>query len=321
MASSLIRINEATAEELQALPSIGPKRADRIIRYREQVSPLTHYSHLATAAGIGHNRARDMARHIDWSAAKRPWTASILFAACAGIACIFLYHYALQGEYVAGPGPGSSLYFICILLILSGSFVAIVTQLLANLSLRIPGAGWFAVIGFASGIMLLAALVLTTFLSGSDDRFTTHVIETGELTLFISIIIVLLYGPGWHVRSSLRGFGAAAIIFDLSQVALGTITLAVLTIQHRPALIAVLFGLWAGVTLGINSRELIQGRSSYVGSLTERERARLQFIVSEESATPPGAVAARLLRPAGWLLAALSLALIGWCIRMLLERY
>jgi competence protein ComEA len=47
-----IDINTATAAELQALPGIGPKLADEIIRYR-QSHPFTEHREIINVKGIG----------------------------------------------------------------------------------------------------------------------------------------------------------------------------------------------------------------------------------------------------------------------------
>lgn len=54
-ASSLITINEATVQELQVLSHIGPKRAERIVSYRQNVEPIGSERMLAIASGLGKN--------------------------------------------------------------------------------------------------------------------------------------------------------------------------------------------------------------------------------------------------------------------------
>ena len=48
-----ININEATLEELQALPRIGPAMAARIVNYREQNGPFRQKRDLMKVKGIG----------------------------------------------------------------------------------------------------------------------------------------------------------------------------------------------------------------------------------------------------------------------------
>jgi competence protein ComEA len=46
-------INTATAEELQALKGIGPKRAEAIIRYRAENGPIRSAQDLLSVPGLG----------------------------------------------------------------------------------------------------------------------------------------------------------------------------------------------------------------------------------------------------------------------------
>jgi competence protein ComEA len=52
-AASILNINTATAEELEALPKIGPVLAQRIIDYRQANGPFTSLEELLEVAGIG----------------------------------------------------------------------------------------------------------------------------------------------------------------------------------------------------------------------------------------------------------------------------
>ena len=51
-----VNINKADAEQLQALPGIGPGTAERIIRYREQHGPFQRIEELMNVRGIGPRR-------------------------------------------------------------------------------------------------------------------------------------------------------------------------------------------------------------------------------------------------------------------------
>ena len=48
-----IQLNQATAEELQALPGIGPALSERIVIYRTENGPFRSIEHLAEVKGIG----------------------------------------------------------------------------------------------------------------------------------------------------------------------------------------------------------------------------------------------------------------------------
>lgn len=48
-----IPLNQATAEQLQELPGVGPALAERIISYRDEHGPFTSVDQLAGVKGIG----------------------------------------------------------------------------------------------------------------------------------------------------------------------------------------------------------------------------------------------------------------------------
>jgi len=50
---ALLDLNNATVEQLEDLPQIGPKRAESIVRYRETHGPFARIEDLAQVAGIG----------------------------------------------------------------------------------------------------------------------------------------------------------------------------------------------------------------------------------------------------------------------------
>lgn len=54
--SSLVRVNEASATELEALPGIGPALAARIVSYRASHGPFLAVGDLARVSGIGRVR-------------------------------------------------------------------------------------------------------------------------------------------------------------------------------------------------------------------------------------------------------------------------
>lgn len=53
---SPINLNQATAEELQVLPGVGPALADRIVAYREANGLFTSLEQLVEVKGIGQRK-------------------------------------------------------------------------------------------------------------------------------------------------------------------------------------------------------------------------------------------------------------------------
>ena len=55
-----IDLNTATLGELQTLPGIGPKLAERIIQYRDQHAPICDFDEVLKVSGIGPKRHSTM---------------------------------------------------------------------------------------------------------------------------------------------------------------------------------------------------------------------------------------------------------------------
>lgn len=54
--SFVIDINQATAEDFQKLPGIGPELARRIVTFREKHGPFRRVEDLLAIRGIGHKK-------------------------------------------------------------------------------------------------------------------------------------------------------------------------------------------------------------------------------------------------------------------------
>ncbi|WP_096201332.1 helix-hairpin-helix domain-containing protein [Bacillus sp. FJAT-45350] len=59
-----IRINHASATELEQLPGIGPARAETIIEYRETNGPFSQVEDLVNVSGIGPKSLEKLKEHI-----------------------------------------------------------------------------------------------------------------------------------------------------------------------------------------------------------------------------------------------------------------
>ncbi len=63
-ATQTININTATAEQLQALPGIGPALAQRIVEYRQQHGPFQSPQDIMNVPGIGNSKFQNMKNMI-----------------------------------------------------------------------------------------------------------------------------------------------------------------------------------------------------------------------------------------------------------------
>jgi competence protein ComEA len=59
-----LNINEATREELERLPGIGPALAARIVEHRERHGRFRRAEHLMLVRGISERRFRQLSPHV-----------------------------------------------------------------------------------------------------------------------------------------------------------------------------------------------------------------------------------------------------------------
>jgi len=64
VSESAININVATTNELEKLPNVGIKTAERIIEYREKFGAFRKPEHLLLVSGISDKRFREMRNMI-----------------------------------------------------------------------------------------------------------------------------------------------------------------------------------------------------------------------------------------------------------------
>ena len=59
-----VHLNQATAEELQALPGIGPALSERIIAYRTEHGPFKSIDQLIEVKGVGEAKLAKFRDHL-----------------------------------------------------------------------------------------------------------------------------------------------------------------------------------------------------------------------------------------------------------------
>ncbi|MFZ1699887.1 MAG: helix-hairpin-helix domain-containing protein [Pyrinomonadaceae bacterium] len=59
-----ININTAPAEELERLPSIGPKTSEAIIQFRDENGPFRRVEHLMLVRGVSERRFAEIRPHL-----------------------------------------------------------------------------------------------------------------------------------------------------------------------------------------------------------------------------------------------------------------
>ena len=59
-----VQLNQATAEELQALPGVGPALSERIVVYRTEHGPFKSIDQLIEVKGIGEAKLAKLRDHL-----------------------------------------------------------------------------------------------------------------------------------------------------------------------------------------------------------------------------------------------------------------
>jgi len=63
-ATETIHLNQATAEELQALPGVGPELSERIVLYRTEHGPFKSVDQLTEVKGVGQTKLAKFKRQL-----------------------------------------------------------------------------------------------------------------------------------------------------------------------------------------------------------------------------------------------------------------
>jgi hypothetical protein len=259
--SARIKINEASAQTLCQLNRIGPRRAERIICYREQVRAIANAGELATAAGISHGQARALVHLIDWTIPERPRTRAMRLALTALAVVGLLYLYGLATDRLDYARPGAAMYNSTLQMIFAGCLLILTSIAFAPSGAARPGLQFLAVAFWISGFVLLAALVIGLEGAPPDD-FTNHVIASWAFGLYVLIVILVHFGPALAVRQIPEYLKWARTLYDYGQLPIALLISGSLLAADNGQTIDGVFGLWAGAIFIVNGHELARSRAS-----------------------------------------------------------
>ena len=286
MASSLIRINEATIIELQALRGIGPRRAEYIFDYRNAVTPICNTFDLATATGLGLKASQAIADQIDWTD-KRDINNSTLipFLITSTISIWLIFTGFDQITREPWAPPGSYLNFALALILMGG--LASTGDIAISLIRKLPSeTSWvflIAVVSISTGIAILAALVFSVPFKSYPIQFVETLGSTVNFLIFALIIVYLIYGPAVFLRVAVAenrapGISAGINTYDYSQVVIVAISAWVLLNRNYPLPLEEIFSIWCIAIVLINGLDLIRDNSAFVNVLSGLDQGRLRFI-------------------------------------------
>ena len=292
MASSLIRISEATTLELQALKGIGPKRASYIAAYRSDVAAIRNNFDLATVTGLSLDGAAQLTGQIDWRTNDRRGKINIWPVTFTGLACLWLI-YASFEQIIDEPfvTPGSY-YNISLLLILLGSFAAASDITIASFRNRSSETTWFFSIAtslLGIGLISLTVLMISGLIIDLTSDFTQTLNSTAGLVLYSLIIVWLMYGPALCLRTFIGeqgGIGSAIVVYDGGLAAIPLLCAITLTFFNSNLWIEEIFSAWRFTIVVVNAADLVKGNSAFIAMLSKLDQGRLRFIYSRRIEEP-----------------------------------
>ncbi len=284
MASSLIKINEATIEELQRLKGIGPKRAEYISAYRREITPICNTFDLAAATGLSLKASQDLASEIDWDVRDMeprsflPITITTLIA----IWLIFSGFEQITNEPWSPPG---SYFNFAIALILMGGLAATGDIAIASVRQRPTETSivfYIAVVSILLGFCVLIALLISGFLYEHPRNFKDALDGTVNFLGFTTLVLYLVYSPALFLRlgTAEKNVGRLQLAIDSYDYSLGIIAVLcglVLVTQNTNLFVEEVFAIWCVTILFICGTDLVKDQSAFVSMLSELDQSRVRF--------------------------------------------
>ncbi len=311
-ASSLIKINEATAEELQQLKLVGPKRAAKIIKYRDEVEPISSENTLASVTGLSIRQIANLSDQIDWQSNEAEVPSSIP-AIATYLAIAGFYFVATGGIGFSFESWDQTAYNILITVLLIGCALATTAIFASSMGVS---PRWATRINY-SGILVtataLAGMMLLVIASDStNEMFKRHLQLTTSFLTYVLIIFLFLYLPRLHLNLAQRislfsNFRLVADSFDIGQILLGLIVWINYQFEEDHSALSGFFLMWLGIVCLIHSFDMYRGKSAYLSSLSDKEIAKLFFLISQSEQQT---IQIRYPIPASTLLAVVGICLV-----------
>ena len=284
MASSLISINEATIGELQQLDGIGPKRSTYIVDFRNRVDLIRNTFDLATATGLSIKAAERLSPRIDWKTdAKQPfvlWPAGLVI-----LASLWFVVRGFQQLATEPLLPPYSYYNLSLCLILLGGLAAIgdiaVTMIRGHSHqfIRVPIlSACLSIAGFSVLILLSLSTVLVTY----PTAFQNTLGSTIQFISYCGLMFWLIYGPAFCLRLFIEDGGQGKLdsskcLYDISLVLAPFLPLYHLYVNNDPNWMTEMFAFWCAFVVTLGGRDLVRGRSAFIGTLSEIDQSRFWF--------------------------------------------
>ena len=300
--------------ELCRLMHIGEKRAERIIRYRQDVQAIMSVEALATAAGLSLRQALQIADDIDWGQDAGRRSNSNAGPVIAALSGLLLIAYFIVSSGIDTSSASALLFNGSVLLLISGCFLTIVAGVTRSSHLAASAFQLAAIACLACGAALLASLCLKVAFSDADDPLSRHIIASWRFVGFAGVVILVQFGPGLAFRLTPARLTGIRRLYDFC---LPVIALAVLiaALAHGPSdTIETIFLFWASIAFGLGGFTLARRGSAFASALPDDGQTALRFLDEENGQSNPRRKTARLAgnttMVAAALLAAISITMI-----------
>lgn len=289
VASSPIRINEATAEQLQTLRGIGPKRAAYIEQYRNEVAPLLNTFDLAAATGISLKAASEIAPMVTWDQQydqNRISTGPVIVTTLISMILLLTgFERITDSPFVA---PNSYL-ILSLALILLGGITASGDIAVAAIRQQPSETSWifsFAVLLAGAGFGILALLLIASPWADYPAPFTENLNQLGSFMGLGLLIAGALYGPSVCLRfmteeARVKGLPAAIKLFDLILIAIALIAISGVIFSVEKWGVTTVFAFWCLAFLGQSGFDMIRGTPGFINLLPKLDQGRIRFIARQ----------------------------------------
>lgn len=291
MASSLIRINEATTRELAALPGIGTTRARKIVRYRRSVGPLRNCYDLAAATGLPLSRLNDV-QSIDWTSGDPAGTD--LPGIIGGIMVAVLIVAASRIGNAAG--SSGALFHASTLMVALGIALTALSRWPTRraAALVLP-----ALAATASGLTLLGGIAVSTSVSSADPELRHRILLTILFMICAGTVFLTMLAPRLVVDYRTSWIEPVRRRHDLARLLLLPFSLGLVVLDLSNNLLEEIFALWAGAILITSAIESRHG--TFTASLGDRQRKAVSFLEKNGKLSAVNERASLKLQGAYWL--------------------
>jgi len=287
MASSLININSASLEELQAIDGIGAQLALRIIDFRSKSGGIVVKEQLVAVRGLGRKQIDQMALSIDWSTSGPNISresvsripALVMSVAVISILLLLIYPMVelLLEEFTHW--EDNILHWFTLaanllaILFTASTLILMLGWLLSIFYARSSAPAKITRYGSGATVTFLLLMVVVS-LAGywNLNTYTDVTAYMLNLTVIIGSVLLLVYlqyGPQLLCLTRYHLSGPASWLFDYSLFPIAIAILLTAFLESSMSLVVDVFIIWVGVLLITYGLTLSRSCSCYADLLRD----------------------------------------------------